>query len=205
MKLSPAANKRRRWNLLRAFTLPEAQISLTIFVVLLGGMAVTYLFGIRLFDMIRPKLDATDQARVLIGTLSQEIKAAARVKIGSGDLTSFTEVGVNTAQSGTAVQIYPSADTNLFVRYYYDSGDRTVKRLVNSNTFVKTMASSVTNSTIFRAEDYAGNVLTNNQNNRVISMLLQFYQKEYPSGTNSSRNASDFFQLRTRVTRRSLL
>ena len=165
---------------------------------------MTYLFGLRLFAMVRPKLDATDQARLLVGTVSSEIKGAAQIKVGTGGLLSFTEVSLNSPQSGNAIQIYPSSDTNLFVRYYYDSGDRTLKRLVNSNSVVRTMASSVTNSTVFRAEDFAGNVLTNNQNNRVISMVLQFHQREYGAGS-AAKNASDFFQLRTRVTRRSLL
>jgi hypothetical protein len=203
--MKPAQTERSRTrNTLRAFTLPEVQISLMIFMVVIGGMAVTYLFGVRLFAMVQPKLDATDQARLLVGTVSSEIKAAAQIKVGTGSLLSFTEVSLNSPQSGNAIQIYPSSDTNLFVRYYYDSGDRTLKRLVNSNSVVRTMASSVTNSTVFRAEDFGGNVLTNNQNNRVISMVLQFYQREYGAGS-AAKNASDFFQLRTRVTRRSLL
>jgi hypothetical protein len=196
----------RSKRLLRAFTYPEMQISLTIFIIVIGAMSVTYLFGIRLFELIRPKLDATDQARKFLGTLSYEIKSAAVVKIGAGNRNSFAEVGANTNQVGNAIQIYPDSNTNIFIRYYLDTTAKTVNRWVNSNSVVSIMASSVTNQSIFSAQNFAGVVLTNNQNNRVIGMTLEFYQKEYPNGglTNATRS-SDFFQLSTRITRRSIL
>src|SRR3954465_13930297 len=97
---------------LQAFTLPETQITLTIFIVVIGGMAVTYLFGVRLFEFIRPRLDATDQARNLLGLVSYEVKSAARIAVGFGDVTSFTEVGINQPQTGSAIQIYPDLNTN---------------------------------------------------------------------------------------------
>jgi hypothetical protein len=70
---------------------------------------------------------------------------------------------------------------------------------------VTLVASSVTNSAIFRAEDFKGTTLSNNVDNRVIAMTLQFYQKEYGVATNSTTKSADFFQLRTRVTRRLML
>jgi hypothetical protein len=39
---------------------------------------------------------------------------------------------------------------------------------------------SITNNIVFSAEDAVGNVLTNNDNNRVIALTLQFYQIQYP-------------------------
>jgi hypothetical protein len=131
--------------------------------------------------------------------LSYEVRSAAKIMVGSGSSSSFTEVGVNTNQIGSAIQIYPDSDTNVFIRYFWSS-NQTVKRLVskyNTNT-VSTMATKVTNSFIFQAEDYQGTPLTNNQNNRVIAMTLNFYQPEYPGGT----KGSDFYHLHTKVTRR---
>jgi len=197
-----------RFGWLGGFTLPETQITLSIFVIVIGGMAVTYLFGLRLFEMVRPKLDATDQARALVGKLNYEVKSASQIKVGTGSSSSFTEAALNSSQTGNAIQIYPDTDTNYFVRYFWNGSDLTVKRLVSqnkTNNTLSTIASSVTNQVIFSALDYAGNVLTNNQNNRVISMTLQFYQKEYPAGSRASGNASDFYQVQTRITRRSLL
>ena len=187
------------------FTLPETQVTLALFVLVVGGMMVTYLFGYRLFQFIQPKLNASDQARVLLGKMSQEIKTAAVIKVGTGDKNGFTEVAVNSPQKGTSLQIYPTSDTNYFVRYFWNATDLTVKRLVSSNSVPTTMATSVTNQAIFSAQDFAGNVLTNNQNNRVISMTLQFFQADNLLGASGTKSSSDFFQLQTRVTRRSLL
>lgn len=203
-----SSHKPRKVSWLGGFTLPETQIALAIFVIVIGGMSVTYLFGMRLFNIVKPKLDATDQARLLVGKLNYEVKSATQIKVGTGSATSFTEAAVNSAQSGNAIQIQPDTDTNYFVRYFWNASDQTVKRLVSqnkTNSTLSTIATSVTNQIIFSAQDYTGHVLTNNQNNRVISMTLQFYQKEYPSGSKASGNASDFYQVQTRITRRSLL
>src|SRR5580765_7354288 len=121
MKINPrhgrGASPLKRF--LQAFTLPETQVTLTIFIVVIGGMAVTYMFGVRLFELVRPRLDATDQARTLLGVLSYEVRSAARILVGSGTATSFTEVGINTNQIGSAIQIYPDSHTNIFIRYFW--------------------------------------------------------------------------------------
>src|SRR5207248_4460406 len=101
---------------------------------------------------------------------------------------------MNSAQSGSAVQIYPTADSNLFVRYFWNSTGNSVQRLVNSNSVATTMANNVTNSLIFSAQNFAGTVLTNNQNNRVISMMLQFFQVDYPAGQSGSTKSDNFYQ-----------
>ena len=66
------------------------------------------------------------------------------------------------------------------------------------------MASYVTNSVVFTSEDYQGTILTNNQNNRVIGLTLQFYQIQYPVMKIGSNQMFDFYQVRTKVTRRVL-
>jgi hypothetical protein len=65
----------------------------------------------------------------------------------------------------------------------------------------------ITNTIVFDAEDFQGNIVTNNpKNNQVYHMTLQFYQWEYPIGFigGSGFNAYDFYQLRTRVCRRAI-
>src|SRR5437660_472585 len=145
MKGLASTFRKRRFAWLRGFTLPETQIALAIFIIVIGGMSVTYLFGVRLFEAVRPKLDATDQARVLVGKLNYEVKAASQIKVGTGSSSSFTEAAINTLQSGNSIQIYPDTDTNYFVRYFWDSYDQTVKRLVSQNRTNNTI-STITRS-----------------------------------------------------------
>jgi len=175
--------------------------------VVIGGMAVTYLFGMRVYEMVRPKLDAVAQARTILTAINYEIKSSTQIKIGAGTLTTFVDAANTNTQAGNSIQVYPDSDTNHFIRYFGDLSDRTLKKMVrqsSNNVVTTTVASAITNKTIFTALDATGKPLTNNQVNRVIAMTLQFYQQEYPAGSQKSKNASDFYQLTTRVTRRSL-
>jgi hypothetical protein len=66
------------------------------------------------------------------------------------------------------------------------------------------VANSISNAIVFRAENHLGQILTNNQNNRVISLELQFYQIAYPVVNIGPGQLFDYYQLRTRITRRAL-
>ena len=66
------------------------------------------------------------------------------------------------------------------------------------------MASAISNQVVFTAENHLGQVLTNNNNNRVIGLTLQFYQLQYPTINIGPGGLYDFYQLRTRITRRAL-
>ena len=54
-------------------------------------------------------------------------------------------------------------------------------------------------------EDFAGNILTNNQNNRIIGLKLEFYQIQYPKMPVGPGQYYDYYQLHTRITRRTIL
>ena len=66
------------------------------------------------------------------------------------------------------------------------------------------VARFVTNQFVFQAEDFRGNVLTNNDNNRVIKMTLEFFQWEYPIATIGQGSLYDYYRIQTRVTRRMI-
>ena len=66
------------------------------------------------------------------------------------------------------------------------------------------VARTITNTVVFRAQDYLGRVLTNNQNNRVIGLNLQFYQIEFPVYLIGPGYYFDYYELRTKITRRVL-
>jgi hypothetical protein len=66
------------------------------------------------------------------------------------------------------------------------------------------VANAITNSMVFTSEDFSGTVISNNLNNRVIGLSLQFYQLQYPKVTIGPGSYYDFYQLRTKITRRAL-
>lgn len=101
---------------------------------------------------------------------------------------------------------YPTKppDTNNFIRYFRDPVDRRLKRTENGTNVALVVASSITNQMVFTSEDYRGIVLTNIANNRVVGLTLQFYQLEYPTVPVGPGSYYDFYQLRTKITRRAL-
>ncbi len=187
-----------------AFSMVEMMVAMSVLLLVLAGILSSHVFGMRMFQISRSKLGASDEARKAISMLVQEIRTAKLVKLGDGTLTKFTEVGINSPQKGSAIQIYPSTDTNDFVRYFWDSGDKKLKRTTDATNSVAVVANSITNSLVFTAEDFQGNILTNNENNRVIGLTLQFYQIQYPIVLIGPGQYYDYYQLRTKITRRAL-
>jgi len=187
----------------RAFTVTEVMVSASLLVLVMAGILGANLFGLRMMQITRAKLGANDEARKAISKLVKEVRSAKLVKVGSGNISTFTEVAVDSQQRGSALQLYPALnDTNQFVRYFWDSSDNRLKRTTNGASSVAIIASYITNSLVFSCEDYAGNVLTNNDNNRVVSLTMQFYQIEFPLVSIGAGRYYDFYQLRTKITRR---
>lgn len=181
----------------RGMTLPEVMVTSTIFGMALVGFLSLHLFSLRYDQTVKMKLLASNAARNTLVTVAADIRSAGRVRIGNGDGLSFVEVPFGQRQEGNAVEIQPNkANTNSFIRYFCDPDDELLKRSVNGGTEV-IMARSVTNRLVFTSEDSQGRVLSNNFNNRVIGMTLQFMQDQ-------NGLLYDYYQIRTKVTRRAL-
>lgn len=186
------------------FTLTEVMVASAILTMVLAGVLVSHLFGMRMFQLTKAKLGASDEARLAISKIVDEIRSAKLLRVGDGDLSSFTETPLGSEQKGRALQIYATTNTNFFVRYFWDSSDKKLKRTTNGSTAVFVVANAISNAVIFRSEDYLGRVLTNNQNNRVIGLNLEFYQIAYPVVNIGPGGLFDYYRLSTRITRRAL-
>ena len=187
-----------------AFTLPELMVAMAIFALVMAGMMVANVFGIRAHEMTKVKLGASDEARRAINLLSAEIRAAKIIRIGNGDASSFEEIAINSPQQGSAIQIHSTTNTGSFVRYFWNSDDHQLKRTVNGSNVVTVVANFITNQMVFTSEDGFGNTLTNNQNNRVIGLKLEFFQLQYPIVKIGPGQLYDYYRLSTKTTRRAL-
>ena len=185
------------------FTLTEIMVAMAILLLVVAGVVTSHLFGMRMLEITRAKLGANDEARRALNHIVEEIRGAKLVRIGKGNATSFEEVEVEQPQLGSALQIHPTTDTNTFVRYFWDSEENQLQRTTHEAE-LSVVANSIGNRNIFAAEDHLGNILTNNQNNRVIALTLQFYQLQYPYVPVGEGSYYDFYQIRTRITRRAL-
>lgn len=160
------------------FTLPEALIATTIFLLLLGGVMGANLFGMRMFQMTESHLKTGDSMREAFGRLTDEIRRSSALWVGDVTNGAFLAVGNGQAQSGSAVMIQPTTNLTNYIVYFLSPGDQSFRRFASATATTSVLAESVTNRTIFLAEDFWGNVLTNGQNNRVIHARLEWFQAQ---------------------------
>jgi type II secretory pathway pseudopilin PulG len=187
-----------------AFTLPEILVSMALFVLIMGMIIVTQVYGFRMFSLTRPKLSASDDARKTVSRLVDEIRSADNVRVGKGDAKSFAPITPGLQQFGNSLLIYPGTNTNTFIRYYWDRNALALQRVTDSSPRVWTIAKSVSNEWIFAAQDHTGKTLTNNVNNRVISVKLDFFETIYPKKTVGSGGFYEYYTIQTKATRRKI-
>jgi type II secretory pathway pseudopilin PulG len=187
-----------------AFTLPEILVSMVLFVLIMGMIIVTQVYGFRMFSLTRPKLSASDDARKTVGRLVDEIRSADAVRVGKGDAKSFTAITPGLKQFGNALLIHPGTNTNTFIRYYWDRNALALQRVTDSSPRVWTIAKSVSNEWVFAAEDHTGKQVTNNVNNRVISVRLDFFETQYPKKTVGSGGFYEYYTIQAKATRRKI-
>jgi hypothetical protein len=187
----------------RGFTLTEMMIAGLLTTMVISGVIYAHMAGIRMFQYTQSKLGGNDDARNTTARLIGEIRAAKVVRVGDGDAAKFTECAANKPQQGNAIEIYPTRATNVYVRYFRESDD-TLRRMTNDATDALIVARYVTNRIVFSSEDFNGVPLTNNENNRVIALNLQFYQLQYGGVKIGTNRFYDYYQVGTRVTRRAL-
>src|SRR2546430_17602499 len=103
-----------------AFTLVEVMIALTIMVMTLVGVLAVQFYGMKLFELTKSKLGASDDARKAIDLLCTAIRSAKIIKIGNGGLrpTKFTESADNTPQPGSALPNLATTNTQTLGPYY---------------------------------------------------------------------------------------
>lgn len=180
-----------------AFTLTELMVSVTIFILLIGGILSTNLFGLKMFQIQENKLKASDQARRIDGVLMDEIRSCETFQIGTVNQGTFTALPLGAVQTGPALIVYPTTNTANFIVYYVNTADQKFRRASSVTGSTRVLAQSVTNATdLFRAQDYTGNVLTNLQANAVLHVKLEFYQAR------RFGVPPDYYKLETTATRR---
>jgi len=187
-----------------AFTLAEVMTAVGLFSLVVIGVVYTHLFAMRMFNITSTRVAASDNARKVLNRVRDDVRSGKLLYVGTGSSTGFTHVALNSLHQGNALQIYPTTDTNVFIRYYLDTATQTLRRTASGTGQVQVLAPFLTNQIAFIAEDFRGNTLTNDQNNRVIKMVLDFYQWEFPVAQVGAGAFYDSYHLQTRLTRRTI-
>ncbi len=187
---------------LRAFTLTEVLTSMTLFGLVVICVISSHLMGLKMFNISATKLSASNGARSALNRLRDDIRLGKLLDVGVRTGTNFDSLKTTGVQRGNALKICATTDTNKFILYYLDESKGKLMRSVSNQTQV--ISTYITNKIIFSAEDYLGNVLTNDLNCHVIKMVLEFYQWEFPTASAGSGGYYDYYRLQTRISRRSI-
>jgi type II secretory pathway pseudopilin PulG len=201
-----------------AFTLVEMMISVGVYLIIfIGVMVAIQIFALRVYSLAATKISATAYGRKALNQVRTDIQQAQYLQVGTlgtaGDPTTFSPVAASGGAQGGALQVYSTTNVGIPYTIYYLDTSATPYYLraymVDSNNVATTNAlvGYVTNLIVFNAEDFQGNLVTNNMlNNQVYRMVLQLSQWEYPIAYigGNSYNAYDYYQLRTRVCRRAV-
>jgi hypothetical protein len=218
MKFSPDIFRGRR----AGFTIVEMLIAMTAFIFLIAAVVSIQLFAVRIFQLAATKLTATEDGRKTVNFIREQVREAKLIYVGTYSSTNagtgiFSVVG-NTNQVGSALFVSPTntaafgtiffqnpATTNLCsVSITNATLDATGATLTGTVGNLATDALFVTNNNnVFQAERYDGTVLTDNSDNRIIHVTLQFSQLEYPVAGIGAGAMYDYYQLHTRATRRT--
>jgi prepilin-type N-terminal cleavage/methylation domain-containing protein len=228
MKPSTHSPVRRMRAITRGFTLVEMVVAITVFTMVILGTVAMQIYAMRVYMLASSKMIATADARVAMDDIRDRVREARIVYVGNyspaGDYppVDFSAATNGSAQEGNALLIYPTTATNAFSLIYLQAANGTTTNLstldvndnvINTNSLIlmvytnsvgvstNLVASYITNQIVFDAENFEGTILTNNQNNYLVHMTLDFSQHLYSIGTNQF-NAYDYYQLNTVVTRR---
>jgi hypothetical protein len=184
------------------FTLAEMMTTVVIFTLLIAATVSVQLFALHSYAIGQAKLSAADYSRKSLNQVRDEIRSGKLLYVGNGNASSFSLLPANAPRMGNALMICPTSNTNTFTYYFLDTNSCCLDRMTSSNGTVQVIGQYITNALVFQAQDFQGNVLTNDVNNRVIQITLQFCQWEYPLPQAGGGAMYHYSQVQTCMARR---
>lgn len=181
-----------------AFTITELTVTISLCVLISAAVAASQLFGARMTELTQTKIHTSDRAVQLMRLLGSDIRNSRKLWVGAGSASSFVPIASNTPQSGNALQIQPTDDPGVFVRYFRRASDNTLQRMANDGSLVQ-VASAVTNAIVFTLEDSSGAILNDRQRNSLVGIDLRFNRLENPNVPLGPQHYYKSYRFRTRI------
>jgi prepilin-type N-terminal cleavage/methylation domain-containing protein len=181
------------------FTLIEMMTASVVFCMVMMALVYTQIFGLRQDQLAQSKLGASDSSRRGFNQLSLDVRSAKIWSVGNGSSSSYTALTNGAVQQGNALQLSLTTDTNIYIRYYFEtaSGRLYRKRTGQSPSLI---CKDLTNTMYFEAEDHRGVVQTDLSHKGVIHVMLQFAQFQYPQTVVGTGYLYDFYKMEFRLT-----
>lgn len=196
MRLDLSETKPVTW---RAFTLIEMVVTSAIFSMVVLATVYTQLFGLRQDELAQSKLGASDASRKGFGQLSLDVRSAKIWSVGNMSGSSFVDMADGSPQQGTAIQLCLTMNTNYYINYYFDTNKGALYRQ-HSGQSASLIATNLTGTLYFQAEDYRGTVQSTLSHKGVIHVMLQFAQYQYPKVIVGAGYLYDYYKMEFRLT-----
>jgi prepilin-type N-terminal cleavage/methylation domain-containing protein len=181
-------------------TLTEMIVASAVFSLTVVGFVYCQMFGMRQDQLVNSKIGSAELGRLSFNDLATDIRAAKIWQIGNGNLTSFTNIPLGTAQQGNALKLSLTTDTNKYYLYYFDTNACKLYRGHSGSTFGQCVAQYLTNTMYFRAENFKGDAQTDLTHKGVINVAMQFCQYQYPITKVGPGCYYDYYRMELRLT-----
>jgi len=178
----------------------EMMVTMTVFSIAILGVFYAHIFGLKQDRLISSKLGASDQSRRGFDILTRDIRMAKVWDIGNGTATTFTAIPNGTAQKGNSIRLSLTIDTNKYIIYYFNTNSKELRRRVSGASATTLVASYLTNSMFFQAEQFNGAVQTDLTHKGVINCSMEFAQYQYPLTRVGSGYLYDYYKMNFKVT-----
>jgi hypothetical protein len=169
------------------------------------ALIYAHMFGLRQDQLVESKLGASDQSRKSFDLLARDIRSSKLWYVGNGNAAGFVAISSNAPQRGNAINLNLTVNTNIFVRYFFDTntpGNFKLCRMHSPNSSTITIvASNLIGNLTFTAERYDGSIFATNvvetdlTHKGVIHTTLEFCQYQYPKTLIGSNYLYDRYKL----------
>jgi prepilin-type N-terminal cleavage/methylation domain-containing protein len=183
----------------QGFTLIEMMTTSAIFSMVVLAAVYTQIFGLKQDELAQSQLGASDASRKGFGQLGLDIRSAKIWSVGNISSGNYVAIANSTTQQGTAIQLSLTTATNIYIQYYFDTNAGALYRQ-HSGSSATLIATNLTGTLFFRAEDYTGTVLSTLTQKAVIHVMLQFAQYQYPLVNVGTGYLYDYYRLEFRLT-----
>ena len=164
-------------------TLIEMLFAFAVFTMLMTGLFALHIFGLKMNQLTLSKLGASDQARDGFGRLLGDVRSSSSFQIGTmptnTPYTNFTAIATGSNWVGNALKLSYSTTTNQII-YYFHPTNYALCRYTNGVSGYFQVVSGLTNTGVFRAEDYQGVPQSGANAQNVVSVFMEFIEFQYP-------------------------
>src|ERR1017187_4798691 len=145
MKILAAISRRNgRLGAKEGFTMAEILIASTVFLLVVGGMLASNLFGLQMILLSQTKLQVTQWSRETVMQLRDEIHVCNNAQVGTVSNGIFVAFLDGETQQGNGLLINTTTNANSFTIYFVNTADQTFRRTTDQPGSAVILAGSVT-------------------------------------------------------------